>query len=95
MSSQINWIPSSSTYESDLVLNSSIVRLRPLKQALKKSELKLEAISDFVPEFASIASIDGGIVDTKLLVMVSYGAKRPYSHVEGLANVYPVPRDFM
>jgi hypothetical protein len=58
------------THKSDLVLDARIVRFRSLKQALEKTELELEAASDFVPAFTRITVANQVVSCMKPLTMV-------------------------
>jgi hypothetical protein len=60
----------SRTHKSDLVLDARIVRFRSLKQALEKTELELEAASDFVPAFTRITVANQVVSCMKPLTMV-------------------------
>jgi hypothetical protein len=66
-----------------------------LKQALEKAELELKSTSDFVPVAVSIVAAGKVVVRTEPLVMVLRSVKGPYSHIEGLADMHPMSRNFV
>ncbi|CAN9196436.1 unnamed protein product [Alternaria alternata] len=83
------------TYESDLILNASIVRLRPFSQTLQKSHLELEMFSDRVPASALVLATDKVDLYSRSFMVLSNGTKRPRRHLQRLVDMHAVSCDFV